>query len=370
MPVLQSIRSTVVPYPRIDLHVLMQGGAMTKLAFASDYQEGCHPAILKRLIETNLEHSSGYGSDEYSESAREKIRAACACPEAEVYFLVGGTQANATIIGAMLNRWEGVLAPNTGHIAVHEAGAIEHGGHEVLMLPHTLGKISTEQVRGALKIFAEDGNHDHMVAPGMVYLSQPTEYGTLYSLEELKGISVAAHEYGARLFVDGARLAYALACPENDVTLEDLARLTDAFYIGGTKCGALLGEAVVFPRPGTVPHFFTIIKQEGALLAKGRVLGLQFDTLFTDGLYGQVGEVAIRTARRIRQALLGKGYDLALDSPTNQLFPILNPAQKERLERRVDMSFWENLSDGRTVMRIATSWATRDEDVEALIALL
>ena len=343
---------------------------MGKLAFASDYQEGCHPAILARLADTNLEHTAGYGCDEYCASARRKIRAACGAPDAEVFFLVGGTQANAVVIGAMLSRWEGVLAAETGHIAIHEAGAIEHGGHKVLTLPPTLGKLTPEQVREALAEFAADGNREHMVAPGMVYLSQPTEYGTLYSLAELEDISSAAHEYGARLFVDGARLAYALACPENDVTLVDLARLTDAFSIGGTKCGALLGEAVVFSRPGCVPHFFTLVKQEGALLAKGRILGLQFDTLFTDGLYSQVGTVAIRAARLIRAALRARGYDLALDSPTNQLFPILDAAQRERLERDVEMSFWENLPDGRTVMRIATSWATRDEDVEALVALL
>ena len=343
---------------------------MTKLAFASDYQEGAHPAIMARLLETNLKASPGYGTDPYCESAREKIRAACAAPEAEVHFLVGGTQANAVVIGAMLSRWEGVVAADTGHVSLHEAGAIEHGGHKVIALPHTQGKLSASQVEAALAGFFADGNHEHMVAPGMVYLSQPTEYGTLYSLAELEALRQATQAYGVRLYVDGARLAYALAAPENDVTLPDLARLCDAFYIGGTKCGALLGEAVVFPRPGTVPHFFTLVKQEGALLAKGRVLGLQFDTLFTDDLYAQVGENAITLARRIREALLERGYDLALDSPTNQLFPILSPKEKARLEASVDMSFWENLPDGRTVMRLATSWATRAADVDALIALL
>ena len=343
---------------------------MSKLAFASDYQEGAHPAILARLQETNLEHTAGYGTDEYCESARRKIRAACACLDAEIHFLVGGTQANATVIGCMLSRWEGVLAVDTGHIAIHEAGAIERGGHKVLPLPHTLGKVTPAQVEAALSGYCADGNREHMVAPGLVYLSQPTEYGTLYTLAELEAISASAHAYGARLYVDGARLAYALAAQENDVTLPDLARLCDAFYIGGTKCGALFGEAVVFPKAGTVPHFFTLTKQEGALLAKGRILGLQFDTLFTDGLYAQVGCVAVKAAQRIRQTLIEKHYELAIDSPTNQLFPILDPEQKARLEGQVDMSFWENLPDGRTVMRIATSWATRTEDVEALIALL
>ena len=343
---------------------------MGKLCFASDYQEGAHPAILQRLIDTNLEPCSGYGTDTYSASARAKIRRACEAPDAEIHFLVGGTQANATVIGAMLNRWEGVLAADTGHVSIHEAGAIEHGGHKVLALPHTLGKISAAQVEASLSGFAADGNREHMVAPGMVYISQPTEYGTLYSLAELEALSKVCHDFDVSLYVDGARLAYALACPENDVTLPDLARLADAFYIGGTKCGAMLGEAVVFPRPNTIPHFFTIVKQEGALLAKGKVNGIQFDTLFTDGLYFRVGEVAISAARRIREALLAKGYDLALDSPTNQLFPILDPATKARLEQQVEMSFWENLPDGRTVMRIATSWATRPEDEDALLARL
>ena len=343
---------------------------MPKLAFASDYQEGCHPAILSRLTATNLEAASGYGTDAYSASARDKIRSALACPDAEIHFLAGGTQANATVIGAMLSRWEGVLAADTGHIALHEAGAIEHGGHKVLTLPHANGKVEPEQVRAALAAYAEDGNREHMVAPGLLYLSQPTEYGTLYSLAELEALSAICHAYGVRLYVDGARLAYALACPENDVTLADLARLADAFTIGGTKCGALLGEAVVFPRAGTVPHFFTLVKQEGALLAKGRINGLQFDTLFTDGLYEHVGEVAIASARRIRDALCARGYELAIDSPTNQLFPILDAATKTRLEEQVEMSFWENLPDGRTVVRIATSWATRTEDVDALIAEL
>ena len=367
----QSLIARLCYDTRVKRFKRIERDTMAKLPFASDYQEGAHPAIIARLAETNLVSSAGYGFDEFSESARAKIRTACACPQAEVHFLVGGTQANATVISAMLKRWEGVLAANTGHIAIHEAGAIEARGHKVMALPHEGSKLSPVGVRAAFEGFRDDANHDHMVAPGMVYLSQPTEYGMLYSLAELEDISATCREFGARLFVDGARLAYALACPENDVTLADLARLTDAFYIGGTKCGALLGEAVVFPRPETaVPHFFTLVKQEGALLAKGRVAGLMFDTLFADGLYTEVGNVAIAAARRIRAALLAKGYELAIDSPTNQLFPILTPKAKARLEEQVEMSFWENLPDGCTVMRIATSWATRDTDVDALIALL
>ena len=256
-----------------------------RLSFSCDYLEGAHPAILQRLCETNFAQTAGYGTDEYCESAREKIRAACGAPNAEIHFLVGGTQTNATVIDALLRSYEGVIAADTGHISVHEAGAIEFGGHKVLTLPQENGKITASQIRALLDQYEDDANRDHTVMPGMVYLSQPTEYGTLYSKKELAAISALCREKRLPLYIDGARLAYALACPENDVTLRDLAALCDIFYIGGTKCGALLGEAVVIPQPGLIPHFFTIIKQHGALLAKGRLLGIQFDTLFTDGLY-------------------------------------------------------------------------------------
>ena len=230
-------------------------------SFGSDYLEGTHPAILQRLVETNLEQSSGYGTDPYSESARNKIRSACRAPDAAVFFLVGGTQANATVIDAILHSYQGVIAAETGHISIHEAGAIEASGHKVLTLPHTNGKLFAQDISNYLDRYWKDETHEHMVMPGMVYLSQPTEYGTLYSLSELKEISEICHRNHIALYVDGARLAYALACPENDVTLPDLAALCDAFYIGGTKCGALFGEAVVVPQRNCIPHFFTIIKQ-------------------------------------------------------------------------------------------------------------
>ncbi|MBQ3424542.1 MAG: aminotransferase class V-fold PLP-dependent enzyme [Clostridia bacterium] len=341
-----------------------------KLFFASDYMEGAHPAILDRLTQTNLEKTSGYGGDEYSEAAREKIRAACRAPEAEVFFLAGGTQANATVIDAMLRPWQGVISADTGHVSVHEAGAIEYGGHKVLALPHRDGKIDADQVRACLEAWRQDDNREHMVMPGMVYLSHPTEYGTLYTLRELEAISAVCREGNLALYLDGARLAYALACPESDVTLTDIARLCDAFYIGGTKCGTLFGEAVVFPKPGTVPHFFTITKQHGALLAKGRIPGLMFDTLFTDGLYARIGAPAIRAARRIREALREKGYQLAIDAPTNQIFIRMDKEKAEALSREVVMSFIENTADGKVVMRLCTSWATGDADVEALIERL
>ena len=340
---------------------------MNKLSFASDYSSGCHPLVLRRLTETNLCRSAGYGTDGFSEAAREKIRQCCLAPEADVFFLAGGTQSNAAVIGCMLKPWQGVISAETGHVCGHEAGAIEAGGHKVLPLPHREGRLAAEDVRRLLEQFRADEAREHLVEPGMVYLSQPTEYGTLYSLRELTEISGVCHAAGIPLYVDGARLAYALGCPENDVRLSDLARLCDAFYIGGTKCGALFGEAVVFPRHDTVPHFFTMIKQRGALLAKGFVAGLQFDALFTDGLYEQIGRHGVAAAERIRTGLSACGYPLFIEAPTNQVFPVLTPAQAQALRQEIDMTFWERLDDGRCVMRLAADWATRDEDVNLLL---
>ena len=343
---------------------------MEKLLFASDYQEGAHPEIINRLAETNFEKSAGYGLDSFSDAAREKIRAACAAPEAEIHFLAGGTQANAVVIGGLLRPYQGVIAAKTGHVATHEAGAIEYGGHKVLTVPEKDGKLSAGDVRACLAAYWQDENREHMVMPGMVYLSQPTEYGTLYSLSELTAINAICADYRIPLYVDGARLAYALGCEKNDVSLPDLARLADVFYIGGTKCGALFGEAVVFPKPSTVPHFFTIVKQNGALLAKGRITGLQFDTLFTDGLYVRGGRAGIRAADRIREALLKKGYRLTFPSPTNQIFLTLDKKQLARLSEGIEMAFFEAPDEEHAIMRIATSWATSEEDVNELIARL
>ena len=341
-----------------------------KPSFASDYMEGAHPLILQRLLETNLEKTAGYGLDEYSGSARDKIRAACRTPEAEVFFLAGGTQTNAVIIDALLRPWQGVISARSGHVSVHEAGAIEFGGHKVLALPHRDGKLAAETVRNCMEEYLQDANRDHMVMPGMVYLSHPTEYGTLYSLEELREISGVCREYRIPLYLDGARLAYALACPENDITLPDLGALCDAFYIGGTKCGTLFGEAAVIPEPKLVPHLFTMIKQHGALLAKGRIAGLQFDVLFTDGLYERIGLPAIEAAGRIREALLARGYQLTPFSPTNQIFILLDKEQAAALSEKVEMSFIEQTEDGKIIMRIVTSWATKPEDVDRLLACL
>ena len=341
-----------------------------RLTFASDYMEGAHPLILKRLAETNLEKSSGYGMDNYSESAREKIRAACGTPEADVFFLTGGTQTNAVMIDALLRPWQGVISAKSGHISVHEAGAIEFCGHKVLTLPHRDGKLTAEAVRGCVEEYLQDDNRDHMVMPGMVYLSHPTEYGTLYSLAELRAISEVCRGYRIPLYLDGARLAYALACPENDITLPDLGTLCDAFYIGGTKCGTLFGEAAVIPDRSLVLHLFTMIKQHGALLAKGRIAALQFDTLFTDGLYLRIGRPAIEAAARIREALTARGYDLFPFSPSNQIFLRMDRARAEALGEKAEMSFIEQTEDGRVIMRIVTSWATTPEETDRLIACL
>lgn len=340
------------------------------LNFASDYLEGAHSAILTRLMETNLLKTPGYGVDEFSETAREKIRKACKAPKAEVHFLVGGTQTNATMIDGFLRNFEGVIAAQTGHINVHESGAIEAGGHKVLALPHKDGKLDAATIEEYLKNFYEDESYEHMVIPGMVYISQPTEYGTLYSKEELTGISEVCKKYKLPLYVDGARLAYALACPGNDVTLPDMARLCDAFYIGGTKCGALFGEAVVIPDKGKIPHLFTTIKQHGALLAKGRIAGLQFDTMFTDGLYEKLGENGIKRADHIRRVLLEKGYTLAFPSPTNQIFVLFEKEKVQELSKKVMLSFWENIDENHSIMRICTSWATNEKEVEELLSLL
>ena len=342
----------------------------TKLSFASDYMEGTHPEILKRLTETNLIKTAGYGYDEFSESARAKIRQACGADDADIFFLVGGTQTNAVFIDAALKSYQGVIAADCGHISTHEAGAIEFAGHKVLTVPSENGIITADEIKEIIDCYNNDENKEHIVMPGMVYISQPTECGTLYSLNELEKISSVCHENGLILYVDGARLAYALACRENDVTLRDLARLCDAFYIGGTKCGALFGEALVFPKHDFIPHFFTITKQHGALLAKGRAAGVQFDTLFTDGLYFEVGKNAISAADEIRAALKEKGYKTFFDSPTNQIFVLFENEKLNELSKKVDMGFWENVDQSHTLMRIATSWATEKEDVEKFISLL
>lgn len=340
------------------------------LHFDSDYMEGAHPAILKRLMETNLEQTPGYGTDHYCTQAKEKIRTACGCPQAEVHFLVGGTQTNATMIGSLLAPYQGVLTADTGHIATHEAGAIEAGGHKVLTLPQIHGKLCAADLDQCVERFHQDENRMHMITPGMVYLSHPTEYGTLYTKSELEAIQQVCHKHRLYLYLDGARLGYGLAAEHTDVTLQTITALCDGFYIGGTKVGALFGEALVLPQPDRIPHFFTLIKQHGALLAKGRLLGLQFDTLFTDDLYLRISRHAVRMAARLKEIFHSKGYSFYLETDTNQQFIVLNTQQMAALSPAVSFSFWETLDAQHTVVRFATSWATRPADLDALAALL
>ena len=340
------------------------------ISFESDYIAGAHPQVLKRLVETNLETLSGYGSDRYCESAREKIRLACGLEDAQVEFLTGGTQTNEIVISTMLKDHEGVIAAATGHINVHEAGAIEYTGHKVIALPQEQGKLKATDLKNYLETFYADETHEHMVFPGMVYISHPTEYGTLYSKQELEDIAGVCHAYHMTLFMDGARLGYGLMSRETDVTLQDIARICDVFYIGGTKVGALCGEAVVFTKGNRPEHFINSVKKRGALLAKGRLVGVQFDALFTDDLYSRIGSHAIEMAERLKELFRRKGYEFFLESPTNQQFVILDNRDLKRLKEQVVFSFWEKKDEEHTVVRFATSWSTTEEDLEALESIL
>ena len=338
------------------------------LTFTCDYNEGAHPRILQRLAETNFDQEPGYGFDRFTESARQKIREACGCPDADVFLLVGGTQTNATVIDALLARYEGVVAAETGHIAIHESGAVEFCGHKVLTIPGHSGKMEPAELEAYLRWYHSDPSKDHIVYPGLVYISFPTEYGTIYTRAEIESIRDICKSYGMKLFIDGARLGYGLAGEGCDVTLPVLASLCDAFYIGGTKVGALCGEAVVFPN-GAPPHFFSTVKQHGALLAKGRLLGLQFETLFTDGLYFEISRGAIEKAMQLKAMFKRFGIPLHIDSPTNQQFPILTKEQAEALQDEVGYEIWEELPDGRLVTRFATSWATTQAGIDTLSAI-
>lgn len=340
------------------------------ISFESDYITGAHPKVLQRLIDTNLEAQSGYGSDAYCASAAKKIKAACACPDADVRFLVGGTQTNATVITTMLNEYEGVIAATTGHIHAHEAGAVEYSGHKILALPHKLGKLDAADVKNCIKTILADESCEHMVYPGMVYISHPTEYGTLYTKQELTDLSNVCREYNIPLFLDGARLAYGIMSRHTDVTLPDIARLCDVFYIGGTKVGALCGEAVVFTHNNTPPHWVNRIKKRGALLAKGRLLGVQFDALFTDNLYFEIGKHVIDMAEKLKAMFIEKGYTFYLDSPTNQQFVVLDKATLARIREHVAVSLWEWVDEDHAVVRFATAWSTTEEELAQLKALL
>lgn len=340
------------------------------LSFENDYNVGAHPRILERLIQTNFEPQSGYGADCFCESAKARIREAFSCPNADVFFLTGGTQTNCVVIDALLHSYEGVVAAATGHISLHEAGAVEYTGHKVLELPSHDGKLDADELRTYLETFYADENHDHMVFPGMVYLSYPTELGTLYSKAELTAISQLCKEYHMPLFVDGARLGYGLMSSASDLTPAEFAALCDVFYVGGTKVGALCGEAVVFPH-GTMPkHFLTTVKQHGALLAKGRLLGVQFDALFEDGLYFEISRNAIQAAEALKKVFREKNCTVWRETPTNQQFLVLENTEMTRLREYVAFSFWEQYDAAHTVCRFVTSWATTQENIDALRELL
>lgn len=335
--------------------------------FQCDYTEGAHPYIIEALVKTNMEQTSGYGADAYCESAKAKIRAACAMPEADVHFLVGGTQTNTTVISSILRPYQGAVCAAEGHIAVHETGAIEATGHKVLPLPCKNGKITATQVKDCFAHHYASETAEHEVQPGMVYISYPTECGTIYTKNELAALHAVCKEYDVPLFIDGARLGYGLADPNCDLTLAELVRLCDIFYIGGTKCGSLFGEAVVITNAKYTRDFRYLIKRHGGMFAKGRLLGIQFDTLFTDDLYCKITRGAVEKALRIRAAFTARGIEFFGSSMTNQQFPILTDAQISFLSQNSLPEFWCDAENGKKVVRFCTSWATDDESVDTLV---
>lgn len=334
--------------------------------FDSDYMAGAHPKVMERLLETNSEQTTGYGTDAYTANAVKLIRQACGIPDARVHLLVGGTQTNATVIDGILAHHEGVLAAESGHINVHESGAIEATGHKILTLPSYDGKVAAEDVKRYINEFYSDDTYEHMVAPGMLYISFPTEYGTVYNLQELEDLSRVCHDADIPLFIDGARLGYGLAAEGNDVTLNDIARLADVFYIGGTKVGALFGEAVVITNKTILKHFTPLMKQHGALLAKGRLLGLQFEALFTDNLYFKIGEGTVKKAMKLKNIFKSHGFEPAIDSPTNQQFFHLPNILIDGLKPYASFEMWGPRGETESTVRFVTGWSTTDEDIDKL----
>lgn len=342
---------------------------MEKIHFDTDYMRGAHPEVLKRLVETNLEQTPGYGTDKYTSLAKELIREVCGKPQAGVFFMVGGTQTNATVIDGVLERHQGVICAETGHINVHEAGAVEFTGHKVLTLPSHDGKIDGGELEEYFRDFYSDDTYEHMVEPGLVYISYPTEYGTLYNMKELKRIKKICRKYKAKLFIDGARLGYGLAA-RPEISMKDLADLSDVFYIGGTKVGALFGEAVVVPEGKLIKNIVTHVKQHGALLAKGRLLGLQFATLFENGLYNRIGKHAVDAAMKLKEGFKAKGYTPYIDSPTNQQFFKLPNQSIDSLLEVATFEYWGPRGEEESVVRFVTDWATPNEDIDKLLANL
>ncbi len=337
--------------------------------FDCDYMAGAHPRVLDAIVRNNAVQTAGYGADDYCKRARALIREACGMPDAAVHFMVGGTQTNSTVLDAILWRTDGVIAAETGHVNVHESGAVELFGHKVLALPSHDGKLDASEVAAYLRDFHADDTCEHMVAPGAVYISFPTEVGTLYSLPELEQLSQVCHEYNIPLYIDGARLGYGLAA-STDVTLKDIARLSDLFYIGGTKVGALMGEALVCTRNDLLPRFFTLMKAHGAVLAKGRLLGMQFEALFTDGLYMSIGRHAVKLALQLRKVLENKGYHPFIDSPTNQQFFTLPNDVIDRLMQEVTFEYWGPRGEKESRVRFVTSWETTQQDIDTFKLLL
>ena len=340
------------------------------LSFLSDYTEGAHPEVLQHLMERNLVTLPGYGFDEDTDEAKRKIGLACGRDDLQIWFLTGGTQTNMFAISTMLRSCEGVIAANTGHVCGHEAGAIEYSGHKVLTVPNVEGKVTVENLDNFMKAFYADESNEHTVQPGMVYISHPTEYGTLYSKAELSALSQACHKYGLPLYLDGARMGYGLMSPATDVTLNDICELTDLFYIGGTKVGALCGEALIFTKQNMPRNFLALVKQRGGLLAKMRVVSQQFDALFTNELYFRLSKHAIDMAMMLKEMVLRKGYKLHMDSYTNQQFVIVSRQKLEELRENVRFNIWEWLDDDTAAIRFATSWATTKESIEELAKLL
>lgn len=338
------------------------------IRFNNDYNRGAHPAILEALAATNTDSYGGYGIDEWCEKAADEIKKHLDCPEAAVHFLVGGTQTNFTAIAACLRPYQGVVSAESGHIHVHETGAVEHGGHKITALPAQDGKITAAQIAAAAEDYHTSPIKEHFTQPKLVYISFPTEYGTVYSLRELADIRAACDKYDMYLFVDGARMGYGLGADGADVTLRDLARLADMFYIGGTKCGALFGEALVITNPALQPDFRAFIKQNGAMLAKGWLLGLQFYTLFKDGLYFDICRGAVEKAMELKAAFAAKGIPAYIESPTNQQFVVMSHDQIEALEGKYTFEPDHAVDEGHMCVRFCTSWATTQEEVNALKA--
>ncbi|MGI6608028.1 MAG: threonine aldolase family protein [Erysipelotrichaceae bacterium] len=340
------------------------------LYFSNDYSQGAHPEILKRLIETNMVSADGYGEDIFCVRAKEKIREAISNPDAEIFFLVGGTQTNMVVINSMLQKHQGVISADSGHIAIHEAGAIEFTGNKVLPIRHVDGKITSNDLKDYLETFYSDENHSHMVYPGMVYISFPTEYGTIYYKEELFSLHNVCKKYRIPLYIDGARLGYGIMAQDSDMTLKDIADNCDVFYIGATKVGALCGEAVVFTKNNVPVCFTTLIKKHGALLSKGRLLGVQFEALFTADLYLKISKKAIEMAEGLRKGLKEKGYRFFIENKTNQIFIIIDNEKLKKLQEKAVVSFWEKYDENHTVIRLATCWATEKEDVSKLLEIM